>query len=314
LSDERGQFGRVPVELVDAGIIAASTLAEVKVLMVICRYMNAEGWAWPSVDTIAAGAGLDRRSVQRAVRSLEARQVLEVRVGGGRARPTAYRLDVYGGTGAALSTKKTAAWLPPIQGGKGGVGVHKGRQIAPETAAPVSPEQREQVENRARAVAAALEAVGVEPGGLADELAAAGVTAASASGVIAECLRRGSARNGAPSGVKVNAIRQHVGAAVAAEQKRFEREAADAAAAEAENRRLLDVAAAWFERIDGEKLEAVARRVCERTHFAGVGKLAADLGDDRVRLAVLRALPDAGVVSGADRLELVGMIEGEATV
>jgi hypothetical protein len=69
-------------------------------------YMNGDGRAYPSVTTIAARAGVGRRTVQRALRDLEGAGLLEpVNVAGGRGHAGEYRA-LKGVTGDALSSGK----------------------------------------------------------------------------------------------------------------------------------------------------------------------------------------------------------------
>lgn len=46
------------------------THAALNVGLVLCRYVNHKGRCWPSMETLAAGAGCSTRTVQRAVNAL----------------------------------------------------------------------------------------------------------------------------------------------------------------------------------------------------------------------------------------------------
>lgn len=93
------------------------------VLYELAERANSEtGEAFPSVDTLAADAGLSRRTVQRSLRSLETDGYIEARGGGqgGRARTTRYL--VLGGKGATQSPN----------------GSSERASAAPETASPAT--------------------------------------------------------------------------------------------------------------------------------------------------------------------------------
>jgi hypothetical protein len=70
------------------------------VLFALLRWIDADGRAWPAVETIAGAAGLSRRWVQDALGELEVRKVIVAESdsrGGvdatGRGRPTRWRID-----------------------------------------------------------------------------------------------------------------------------------------------------------------------------------------------------------------------------
>jgi DNA-binding MarR family transcriptional regulator len=62
------------------------------VLDVIACHASKEGRAWPSRETIAREAGIDKSKVSFCVRRLEEKGVLEVARGGGRGRANHYRI------------------------------------------------------------------------------------------------------------------------------------------------------------------------------------------------------------------------------
>ncbi len=62
------------------------------VLLALADWANDEGIAWPSVDTLAAKARVDRRTAQRIVRQLVKDGVLLIEEGGGRGKRHHYRI------------------------------------------------------------------------------------------------------------------------------------------------------------------------------------------------------------------------------
>jgi hypothetical protein len=105
--------------------IAASRLGPTAraVACALATYMNGDGACWPSINTIAALLRLNRRTVQRTLRKLEADGFLGVERGGGRGKPSTYTAAL----NAALSDRgkrKRAAGASL----KGGRGVPKGRR------------------------------------------------------------------------------------------------------------------------------------------------------------------------------------------
>jgi DNA-binding transcriptional regulator YhcF (GntR family) len=68
----------------------------------LATYMSASGVCWPSVETLAELLRLDRRTVQRSIRTLEAHGLLVVERGGGRGKTSIYRAAL----SAAVSERK----------------------------------------------------------------------------------------------------------------------------------------------------------------------------------------------------------------
>ncbi len=62
------------------------------ILLALVSYADADGACWPSVETLARGTGLGRRTVQRVLRRLEQAGLVDVTPGGGRHNPSRYRL------------------------------------------------------------------------------------------------------------------------------------------------------------------------------------------------------------------------------
>src|SRR5207248_2692212 len=58
---------------------AELTRKEYAVFGVFCEMLNSEGEVWPAVETIMKRAGLERRAVQLALRSLERRALIKHR-------------------------------------------------------------------------------------------------------------------------------------------------------------------------------------------------------------------------------------------
>ncbi len=71
-------FFKVDYELVDSGVLATLTKAEVKVLLVLGRHVNDAGECWPSQEKIAEEAGLSVRAVKSAIRGLRQKGSLDV--------------------------------------------------------------------------------------------------------------------------------------------------------------------------------------------------------------------------------------------
>lgn len=63
-------WGRFPRSLLESGAWAALTGAERGVLGVLIAHADEYGECWPSVERIASGAGVNRRTAQRAIHTL----------------------------------------------------------------------------------------------------------------------------------------------------------------------------------------------------------------------------------------------------
>ena len=73
--------------------MAELSLSEIRVWLVLYRDTKRDGTATRAVDHLARRIGIDRRSVIRAVKLLEARQLLQVlRRGGLNRGPSCYRV------------------------------------------------------------------------------------------------------------------------------------------------------------------------------------------------------------------------------
>ncbi|ESY81887.1 hypothetical protein X740_07890 [Mesorhizobium sp. LNHC221B00] len=65
---------------------------DAKVLGVLIEYQNpAQGYSWPSIETIAEVAGLKERATRQSIRRLEDAGYLQTQLGGGRNRTSRYR-------------------------------------------------------------------------------------------------------------------------------------------------------------------------------------------------------------------------------
>ena len=106
--------------------IAASELNATAraVACALATYMDRDGVCWPSVETISRLLRLSRRTVQRAIRTLEAQGFLRVQLGGGRGKASTYRAT----PSDALSDEQNKT--------KGVSSDTKGRHWKPQTASP----------------------------------------------------------------------------------------------------------------------------------------------------------------------------------
>lgn len=78
-------FGKIPLKLVQSGIISELNCSELKVFVAISGYINGKTWScYPSVKTLADNAGVSVRTVQRATSNLEAKGILFITPSAGR--------------------------------------------------------------------------------------------------------------------------------------------------------------------------------------------------------------------------------------
>ena len=86
-------YGRFPRSLLTSGQWAALGHADKAALGVLIARANPAGLAWPGIDTIAAEAGIARGNAIRAIgRLIKAGLVERAKSGGGRGKPTTYRV------------------------------------------------------------------------------------------------------------------------------------------------------------------------------------------------------------------------------
>ncbi|TPK98875.1 helix-turn-helix domain-containing protein [Mesorhizobium sp. B2-4-14] len=63
------------------------------VLSILIEYQNpAQGYSWPSIETVAAVAGLKERATRMSIRRLEDADYIQTRLGGGRNKTSRYRV------------------------------------------------------------------------------------------------------------------------------------------------------------------------------------------------------------------------------
>ncbi|MDR5875133.1 helix-turn-helix domain-containing protein [Vreelandella gomseomensis] len=132
---------------------------DMRVLGALYAHADTERTCWPSVSTLAALTGIDRRDVQRAIRRLEGFGWLTVEAGGGRAATSRYRLwqasqtagdppadiqrragkapsveDEKAGISTAVDSPQRAGEAPTISPKRAGESSQKGGCFTPETA------------------------------------------------------------------------------------------------------------------------------------------------------------------------------------
>jgi DNA-binding transcriptional MocR family regulator len=88
--------------------------------------MNGTGECWPSKAQLAADTGLDKRTVDKAMRRLELAGFVTVRQGGGRGHPNRYAIK--GGASARKGWRKR-----PLKGGAAPPEVERKKKEVPQT-------------------------------------------------------------------------------------------------------------------------------------------------------------------------------------
>jgi hypothetical protein len=145
------RFARVPPWAAGAGI----SLRALRVLIAIGGHINRDGWAYPSLVTIASLTGIARNNIPRVIRELEDVGLLHRdRSTGGRGNSTRYRVVFKGPETSAPQhtfSPETASptMLFPDETVPSGDAVSPPKQ--PQTASPVMPEQKEERRERAKA-------------------------------------------------------------------------------------------------------------------------------------------------------------------
>jgi hypothetical protein len=172
-------------ELVDATFPIILPAVEKAVLLALCRHAHADGTSsFPSVKLLTGEAGYSERSVQRALRELEAKNYIVAegsKAGGRHGQTVSYKIlipnaDVIaavkslwkqGITGASVApdTTLTGAPVAPDTGFTGASVAGTGASVAP-TGAPVAPKSvseavKEQVKNQPTTGATEADDVGV---------------------------------------------------------------------------------------------------------------------------------------------------------
>ena len=101
----------------------------VSIAVQLALHANDEGIAWPSVETLAEGAGCCRRTAQSSLHDLETAGVIErLDRKGGRARSGRYRF-----ADAKRDSLERVQLLRPFREAKGATGDRKGAGVAPES-------------------------------------------------------------------------------------------------------------------------------------------------------------------------------------
>ena len=101
-------YGRLPVAIVESGVVRELTEADVKVLLAIAYHWRSSEWeAHPSKETIARLTGLAERSVLRALNRLEDAGVLEIQRGGGQRVSNVYRPSANSDPGVLTATDES---------------------------------------------------------------------------------------------------------------------------------------------------------------------------------------------------------------
>lgn len=92
--------GPIPLRIVQANMLARLTHSEVRVYVALCAHASGRsGEAYPSVATLADETGLHDRTVQGGLKSLTSAGFVSIaKPGGGRGKPTVYRISDDPGT------------------------------------------------------------------------------------------------------------------------------------------------------------------------------------------------------------------------
>jgi hypothetical protein len=156
------------VERVREQIPDGATALDREVACRIARYANADGEAWPGVETIMRDLGRSRRGVQTSLRRLEALGVFRVELGGGTrtledrrqvGRSSVYVFRIGGPRGGSTAQG--------VRGSGGDGSTAQGVRGSDDGRVPAEPVprlgNREPLPRRARAVAAEATAQGVRP-------------------------------------------------------------------------------------------------------------------------------------------------------
>lgn len=133
-------FAALPKWIITSGLWAQIKPADRNALMCLSVFADADGRCWPTLDTVAHLAGINRRTAERAIESLTGWGVVVVERGGGRGRPNRYRIpqnpDEFTGVLPAIprqpdrgNERKTPA-SPSLNPG---IPVHKPRSGATKT-------------------------------------------------------------------------------------------------------------------------------------------------------------------------------------
>ncbi len=72
----------------------------------LSTYADRDGWAWPSIETLARSSGVSKRMTPKALKNLEALGVIEIETGGGRGKTSRYRFTLQPPTASTPELKK----------------------------------------------------------------------------------------------------------------------------------------------------------------------------------------------------------------
>jgi hypothetical protein len=145
----RGEDGPTAV-----GRVSTRTLRTVA--LALDSFMNADGCCWPSVETIAATAGVSVRQTQRAIRALEAQGFLRIDGASGRGRVSRYyetfpptrKGDIKGDSRSPFASDPARERVTP-RALKGDPWCH--REVTPDVTQTINEQQEEQRASRAAA-------------------------------------------------------------------------------------------------------------------------------------------------------------------
>lgn len=100
-------------------------------LLAIADNADDDGYAWPSMETIARKAALTKRGAQKCVRNLQEMGLIQIKVGGGKGKTNAYQITTCGvgeqpehTKGEHYSVNPSSPYEPP----KGELSCSKGEQ------------------------------------------------------------------------------------------------------------------------------------------------------------------------------------------
>jgi hypothetical protein len=251
VNGQQVQFGRVPYPPIEAGIVTQMKPADAKVYIVLCMHANKNWIACPGQRRIAKLTGLTHGTVQVAAERLAALGAIEVEAGRG-SRPTTYRICALASQGAIDGLRPTADSDRALQ--RRDFAPYGGANCALYPQGQTEEQKKKQSSNTSAAAYSSstnISRVRAKPGKYANvgitldsnfpsdpilsELDRLGITAAKTRtaiastpnitvGAIGEALRTGeAARDGCPVGVRVNALRDHLPAAIEAIRQREER-------------------------------------------------------------------------------------------
>jgi len=94
LSMDASQFGKVPYQIINSGLVGSMKGSDAKVYLVLVGHCSGKNWtACPSLARIAELSGLSRQGVCRSIRHLKKIRAIQVKIGGGRGHANCYILS-----------------------------------------------------------------------------------------------------------------------------------------------------------------------------------------------------------------------------